>query len=283
MPRRRRTAAWGAAGVLPVALGIAASTFGATAGVGGGGGGGGSAAGTGAPGVEVGAATSLIAATDAIPRLGLSSPAVEVEQSWEKPVPNKSRLGDCGWYGSEGADKETNRRKNRTDLPPTYHAITFDALAGLEWPREAKTRRDKWTKAQLDEIRPYEGIAVTVTGFVVAVRPQKNNQESTNCNSTGEANTDWHVALVGEFGDKEPTAVVVEPTPRIKRRHPNWDPDSLKPVVGKPDSVRVSGYLLLDPVHKNHLGKYRQTLWEVHPIHRIELFQNGRWRDLDGD
>jgi hypothetical protein len=59
-------------------------------------------------------------------------------------------------------------------------------------------------------------------------------------------------------------------------------PSTLSPLVGKKDSVRVSGYLLLDPVHKNHLNKYRQTLWEVHPIHRIEIFQNGVWKDLDG-
>src|SRR5688500_18073813 len=61
---------------------------------------------------------ALVAANRTIPRLGLAAPASEVLETWEQPKPNKSRLGSCGWYGSKGADKETNQRKNRTDLPP---------------------------------------------------------------------------------------------------------------------------------------------------------------------
>jgi hypothetical protein len=93
--------------------------------------------------------------------------------------------------------------------------------------------------------------------------------------------SDWHIALVGNYGDPESEAMVVETTPRIKKNHPAWIPDNLKPLVGTADSVRVSGYLLLDPVHKGHLGKYRRTLWEIHPIHRIEYWRSGQWFDLD--
>ena len=45
--------------------------------------------------------------------------------------------------------------------------------------------------------------------------------------------------------------------------------------------VRISGWLLLDPEHRNHLGKYRSTLWEIHPITRIEVMKDGSWVDLD--
>jgi hypothetical protein len=224
---------------------------------------------------------ALISADKIIPRAGITSPASELLEAWDKPTPNKSRLGSCGWFGSPGADQETNRRKNRTDLPGQYHAVAFTALTDLDWPHDASTRRDRWTADQLNVIAPYEGEALTVTGFIVALRPQANNSETTNCGESGEENTDWHIALVGEFGDKEPEAVVVETTPRIKRKHPNWAPKNLKPFVDQPDSVRVSGYLLFDPVHKGHLGKYRRTLWEIHPIHRIEVWHGGRWTDLD--
>lgn len=224
---------------------------------------------------------ALVAANRTIPRLGLTAPASEVLETWEQPRPNKSRLGSCGWYGSKGADKETNQRKNRTDLPPAYHAVEFSAVTDLDWPREAPTRRDRWTRDQLEVIAPYEGKAVTVTGFIVALRPQANNTEATNCGASGEQNTDWHIALVGDYGDPEREAVVVETTPRIKRLHPSWAPATLKPVVGTSDSVRVSGYLMFDPVHKGHLGKYRRTLWEIHPIHRIEVWRAGRWVDID--
>lgn len=224
---------------------------------------------------------SLIATVRSIPRVGIATPASEVLDTWERPVPNKSHFGTCQWFGSAGADKETNHRKNRTDLPTRYHAVAFTALTDLDWPRDATTRRDHWTQQQLDVIAPYEGDALTVTGFIVALRPQAGNTESTNCGESGEDSTDWHIALVGNYGDLEPEAVVVETTPRIKTNHPNWKPANLKPLVGAPDSVRVSGFLLFDPVHKGHLGKYRRTLWEIHPIHRIEYWRGGRWTDVD--
>jgi hypothetical protein len=236
-----------------------------------------------ATGVDASAMTStkLIGADKAIPRVNLSNPASEVLDTWEHPLANKSHYGSCGWFGSDGADKETNHRKNRTDLPTRYHTVEFAALTDLDLPHGASTRRDKWTSTELDVIKPYEGEALTVTGFIAAFRPQANNTEATNCGESGEDSTDWHIALVGNFGDPEPEAVVVKTTPRIKYSHPTWIPANLKPFVGKPDSIRVSGYLLLDPVHKGHLGKYRRTLSEIHPIHRIEYWQNGVWRDLD--
>jgi len=45
--------------------------------------------------------------------------------------------------------------------------------------------------------------------------------------------------------------------------------------------VRISGWLMLDPEHRNHLNKYRGTLWEVHPITRIEVQQDSTWVLLD--
>lgn len=225
--------------------------------------------------------TELIATDKRIPQLNLDAPASELLEKWEKPLPNKSHAASCTWYGSEGADKETNQRKNRTDLPASYHAVDFSALMDLDWPKDATTRRDKWTPEQLAVIAPYEGEAITVTGFIVAFRPQANNSEATNCGEKGEDSTDWHIAIVGDAGDEESQAMVVETTPRIKHLHPTWKPVNLKPYVRSSDSVRVSGYLLMDPVHKGHLGKYRRTLWEIHPIHRIEVFETGHWRDLD--
>ena len=55
--------------------------------------------------------------------------------------------------------------------------------------------------------------------------------------------------------------------------------------------VRVTGFLLLDPVHPNHIRGhcvtdcgtkhfFRATSWEVHPVTRIEVFRNGSWAEL---
>jgi hypothetical protein len=38
--------------------------------------------------------------------------------------------------------------------------------------------------------------------------------------------------------------------------------------------------LMLDPEHPEQLGKTRGTLWEIHPVMRIEVRRGGRWGDL---
>ncbi len=39
--------------------------------------------------------------------------------------------------------------------------------------------------------------------------------------------------------------------------------------------------VLWDEDHPEQLGRIRGTLWEVHPIHLIEVQQNGSWTSLD--
>lgn len=121
--------------------------------------------------------------------------------------------------------------------------------------------------------------------------------------SWDEADTDWHMALVADPSEHEDRAVVVEPTPRTKRHNAGWVPVKVQALAvrRRPSSprneagaarVRVTGFLMMDPVHPMHIrgrcttdcaGKsfYRATLWEIHPISRIEVLQNGMWVDLN--
>jgi len=220
-----------------------------------------------------------------------------VDPSWEKqPIEHSIFTGTsggesftCGPNGAAGSnDPGTNERKNRSDAPQNPQPIAWAAIGNeskLPWPRQASTTRRMWTAAQLAEIKPYEGIGVVVTGFIRALRPQAGNTEDTNCGKKGEDNTDWHVALVGDPAMPESEAVVVEPTPRFKINHPGWTPANLAAFVNtrrSQDSVRVTGFLLLDPTHKGHLTRYRGTLWEVHPVTEIEVFVPARgWIKLD--
>jgi hypothetical protein len=214
--------------------------------------------------------------------------ATEFSPDWEKPEPNETTFtgqeGACGPLGAGGNDSGTIHRKNRTDVPAAYHAVSFAALAGLNYPKNAPTHRDDpngWTPAQLGIIAANEGDAVTVEGFIFVIRPQTGNQEKTNCDQTAAEDTDWHIALTENFGDPEPKAVVVETTPRVRKDHPNWTTIALAPFVKKNSPVRISGFTMLDPEHKNQLTTHRSTLWEIHPIMKIEVFENNAWRDLD--
>jgi hypothetical protein len=137
--------------------------------------------------------------------------------------------------------------------------------------------RETFTPEQLEAIARFEGVAVQTIGYVVAIKPQASNTESCNCSWKGEKATDWHIALVEHPGDGEKTSIVVEPTPRIKKNHPKWTKGNLSPWLNVDTPVRISGWLLFDPSHTNHLNKYRSTLWEIHPITKIEVW------DIDGE
>jgi hypothetical protein len=58
------------------------------------------------------------------------------------------------------------------------------------------------------------------------------------------------------------------------------------------DTVRVSGWLMFDPEHWSQMWQYsspadttgtkaRITLWEIHPVTRMEVRRNGAWVPLD--
>jgi len=211
-----------------------------------------------------------------------------ISPAWEKPDPPSGTFKlegkTCGPDGGgDKRDKGTNVRKNRVDIPASYHDITWNAIAALEYPKPSPKSRENFTAEQLAAVAKFEGAAVETVGYVVAIKPQAGNKESCNCSWTGEQATDWHIALVEHPGDGEASSVVVEPTPRIKKGHPGWTKKNLMPWLNVDVPVRISGWLLFDPQHTNHLKKYRSTLWEIHPITKIEVWDTDteKWVDLD--
>jgi len=217
--------------------------------------------------------------------------ATTLSSDWEKPAVVASTWqgdeGDCGPDGDGQDDVSTDHRKNRADTPTIYHRVAFAALtrANLPYP-DAPNHRDGnggWSASQLAEIAPFEGEAITVEGYMFAVRLETSGSgEATNCHQHHEANTDVHIALTENFQDLEPSAVVVETTPRIRKDHPNWAAAKLQTCCkGKNVLVRISGWTMVDPFHIADVGKRRQTLWEIHPITKIEIFTNGQWHDAD--
>jgi hypothetical protein len=212
---------------------------------------------------------------------GVSS---SIPANWDKPQPNRTQFegldGACGPTG-DGGDAVTNSRKNRTDVPASYHEILWKALQSLPYPNAARSLM-QWTPPQLAVIQPYDGVAVSVVGYLAAIKVEdKGSGESTNCHFTNGEEVDWHMPLLERPGDAEATSIVVETTPRVRQTHPKWSPTGLAPWVSSASPVRVSGWAMLDPEHRAHLGKLRSTLWEVHPVMQIEVFKDGQWLDAD--
>ena len=240
--------------------------------------------------------TSGLGATSTPPTTP-SAPATAVDPSWGRGTPTeitfKNGNDTCGPDGK--GDTETNHFKNRVDEPTAYHEVTFDAIVGLP-KAHVKTKRSAWTPADrataATDIVPFEGVALSVVGFIVnRVKVQSGGTgEGTNCNFTLPAEVDWHIPLVAHVHDPEKLSIVVETTPRVRLNHPKWTVNALKDWVNSTASVRISGWLMFDPDHPPMLydpsqpdlpGKYRQTLWEIHPITKIEVWKGNAWLDMD--
>jgi len=222
------------------------------------------------------------AAAPQVPSLGVGVVS-HIPNNWAGPQPNTTTFdgpdGHCGPTG-DGGDTITNARKNRTDVPAAYHEVTWKAVQTLTYPVAGKSLTE-WTSDQLAQIEPYQGVAVTVVGYLAAIKPQHGSGESTNCHFTNPVEVDWHIPLVENAGEDESTSIVVETTPRVRKSHPTWTPQALTPWVKSDAPVRISGWTMLDPEHRAHLGKFRSTLWEIHPITKIEVFKDGQWTMLD--
>ncbi len=181
-------------------------------------------------------------------------------------------------------DPKQNVLKNRDTAPPSYEQMTVGQFEktfkkNLKLP----TRRENFTEAQLAPVAPSEQRGVTLTGYVL--RAVKQGPETANCESP--TRSDIHVWLYSKTStDKaERTklrgyAVVSEVTPGWQDNHPTWTAANLEKLAKDRVKVRVSGWVMYDPEHPPHLGKTRGTLWELHPITKIEIQNNGAWQEL---
>jgi hypothetical protein len=180
----------------------------------------------------------------------------------------------------KGGDPILNRLKNR-DLPPAvYHEMTVSELIE-EIPDEAaamgRKSRSKWTPEALKEVAAMEAKGARIEGYLLKIK--KEGKESCNCGS--ETDVDHHLWLGEEADAPRSESVVVEISPRLLPAHPKWTVKNINQVIKNHEKVRISGWLTWDQEHPEQLGNTRGTLWEIHPIHQIEVEKDGHWVPLD--
>ena len=208
-----------------------------------------------------------------------------ISADWPKPDPVDEDFvgseGTCSGTG-DGGDAGTNARKNRSDPLPDPHDVPWSAIASLKYPTTAKPSRANWKPAELAMIKPFEGVAVRTTGFLTHKTNVENSGsgESTNCHFHADDDVDWHIYLQENAGDGMDKAVIVETTPRIRKLH-HWDPAVLDKSVGTGNPIRVTGFLMVDPEHRNQVGKFRGSIWEIHPVTNIEVCKTSSCGDSD--
>lgn len=74
---------------------------------------------------------------------------------------------------------------------------------------------------------------------------------------------------------------MVEVTPRVRARHPGWTLQAFQSLARQKSRVRIGGWTMLDPEHPDQVGKTRGTIWEIHPVMRVDVMQGGAgWKGL---
>ena len=195
-----------------------------------------------------------------------------------KPAPKQTIFRGCPPEG-EGGDTALNLRKNRVD-DGDYVSADFAAVERLPWPAGVeRLPRRRWPSEDAQSVAKYEGIPLSIEGYLAGAREQ--GPESTNCREDSPEMHDFHLWLVGSPSDDRSTSMVVEVTPRVRASHPEWDIESIQDLVPARERVRISGWLMLDQEHPDQVGRTRGTLWEIHPIMKIEVNRNGGWTTLN--
>lgn len=158
---------------------------------------------------------------------------------------------------------------------------------------KAQVDRADWIASARSEVTTYENRFVTVEGFLTGV--DKQGPES--CNAYSQVHVDFHLWLAPyppstfpELKHIKHHSMVVEISPRTLQWHQEWTKSALDDVRKAETKVRITGWLMFDQEHPANLyegplgpvisGKTRRTLWEIHPVHRIELWNGDAWQDL---
>lgn len=179
-------------------------------------------------------------------------------------------VGKSPW--SSAADRHLREMKDRVTAPERYAAMTHDEFAALP------------SGLSLADYAALERRGVSIEGYV-----QQLNRV---------IDGDYGLLLVPGFPStivNDTLPVITELTPQWQRGSRSWRIDRLAPALrpqdwflppwpGGPRRARISGWLLYDYPHDprtrpRHVGPgdplaRRLTGWEIHPVTRIELWDD---------
>ena len=185
----------------------------------------------------------------------------------------------------KGSDLYLNSLKNRDKTPSGGKLYTVSQVMNVlptTLPKR-KIDRSQWTSQQQDLAARWESRAVMVEGYLLDV--QKEREEACNCGSP--TYVDHHLWLAARPSALKARSIVVEVSPRLWPSHPSWaDTKTFRNLVKTKRKVRVAGWLTWDQEHSEQLkasakrSKTRMTLWEIHPIHEIQIKSGNVWVGL---
>ena len=233
--------------------------------------------------------------------ISLSVSGQKLKELNPKPTPQYQDPSFCAPEGSAHTDKERklNLSKNRIDESKKNPKVGFDEIMALGTVGKPKATIGNVPEAKDESILRFEGTPIRLDGFLKVV-PNKAKQppiaqggiaegkESCNCGSEKPDEIDFHIWLVKASGDGFEKAIVVEMAPRVRVKHKMWTIKELTEIARQKYPVRVYGWLFYDSMHKAQLpdpdfpdrNVRRGTLWEIHPIMKVQYLKAGIWTML---
>ncbi len=217
------------------------------------------------------------------PRYNTATPLPCVPMPRVKPTPTLRAFGDCPPEGTgDRSDEQLNRLKNRIDdNDGNFYFVEFDVLRDHPWPPAVEYKdREKWSETDREQVARAEGIPVMVEAYIYHAKLM--GKEAPNCGKTEKEQKDHHIWVIKTPRTKRSQSIVVEFTPRVRARRTNWTTEMLNKIAKKRLPVRIYGWFMLDQEHPDdYRDGSRGTIWEIHPVIKVEVMQRGRWRLLD--
>jgi hypothetical protein len=187
-------------------------------------------------------------------------------------------LGGIGPEG-KGGDARLNVQKNRTAFPKVYEDLTIQQLIAIDHDlleQQGKRRREKWYPSARLYAEQQEARGIRLEGYLL--RAKQSGIESAN--GYIDSLRDYHLWIGDGPNALRNTTVIAEVTPRWKIVYPEWRLRTFRRLAEQKARVRVSGWLLWDQEHASEVAKSRGTQWEIHPMTRFEVWNNGQWIEL---
>jgi hypothetical protein len=192
----------------------------------------------------------------------------------------------CGLPGAPNATKASQARfdpafntlKNRITMPSPSAVATTTVAALRKLPA--------FTRATSGDAAKLEAQAVSIDGYLLGVKQE--SAETPNCGADDVDGIDYHMWLVdpADANNGRGVSAVVEATPRWRLANEAWSCETLSDLIERGAHFRITGWRLFDYEHPGNMKATtrgpatRGTLWEIHPITKIQVDTSAGWLEL---
>lgn len=192
-------------------------------------------------------------------------------------TPTPAELHDCTPEVA-GGDLALNALKDRitqvpapipTSIPQVFEFATPSILTDLP--------RAKWPEPDRSIAAAHDQAGVVVTAYLVGATLRPN--ETWNCHHARWRDIRLILADAPQAGQSNTLIAVV--TPAWQDANAAWDQPTLRKLAAARSKIRVTGWMLYANDDAVEMTRGRRTLWEIHPVTRIELAApDGNWQEL---